>query len=148
MSIKQFDVTDVTAVNITFVSNRAHNVTDFNAISAAHFNAVQFHITHVTAFTARTITTLRTIAETVVTVIAAAIITIVELAARTAWWPTCGTSSGWCRRVPDARIGALTPESPPIGADGARGGARHRKFRHDPQWHRNPPFTPQFWGTT
>jgi hypothetical protein len=61
---KQLNVTDVTAADIAFISNRADDMTNFNTVITTHFNAVQFHFANVTTFTTRTIftTTLVTLA--------------------------------------------------------------------------------------
>src|SRR5476649_2360065 len=48
---EQLDVTDVTAADVAFVSNRANDVTNFNTIIATHFDAIQFHLASVTTFT-------------------------------------------------------------------------------------------------
>jgi hypothetical protein len=78
---EQLDVTDVTAADIAFVSDRANDMTNFNAVITAHFNAVQFHIANVTTLTLRTIFAIATRA-TVVTVATTleTIVTVAELA--------------------------------------------------------------------
>src|SRR5699024_10848834 len=79
---KQLDVTDVTAADVAFVSNRANDMTNFNTIIAAHFNAVQLHVTNITTFTTRTIFTVATRA-TVVTIARTTVITVTEFTFRT-----------------------------------------------------------------
>ena len=79
---KQLDVTDVTAADVAFVSNRTNDMTNFNTIIAAHFNAVQLHIANITTFTTRTIFTVTTRA-TVVTIARTTVITVTEFTFRT-----------------------------------------------------------------
>ncbi|CDA04009.1 uncharacterized protein BN745_00533 [Klebsiella variicola CAG:634] len=81
---EQLDVTDVTAADIAFVSDRANDMTNFNAVITAYFNAVQFHLANITTLTLRTIFTIATRA-TVITVATTleTVITIAELTLRT-----------------------------------------------------------------
>jgi hypothetical protein len=95
---EQLDVTDVTAADVAFVSDSANDVTNFNTIITAHFNAIQFHFASVTTLTTRTIftATLRTVSTrtTVVAIVTVAtafetLVTVTEFTLRTHrrfWW--------------------------------------------------------------
>jgi len=52
---EQLDVTDVTAADVAFVSDSANDVTNFNTIIAAYFDAVQLHFANITTFATWTI---------------------------------------------------------------------------------------------
>ncbi|MND70764.1 hypothetical protein D3C80_622780 [compost metagenome] len=76
---KQLDVTDVTAADVTFVSDRANDMTNFNAVITAHFNAVQLHFANVTALATWAIcATITAVWTCVTTTVAAAVVTVVE----------------------------------------------------------------------
>src|SRR5690606_5811449 len=83
---EQLDVTNVTAADIAFVSDRANDMTNFNTIITAHFNAVQLHIANVTTLATRTIFTIATTVSTWATIVAVTrttVITVTELTLRT-----------------------------------------------------------------
>ncbi|CCJ86707.1 hypothetical protein BN133_3084 [Cronobacter dublinensis 582] len=87
MRRKQLDVTNVTAADVAFVGDSADDVTNFDTIITAHFDAIQFHIAGVTTLTTRTIFTASTLG-TRATLVAVAttletIVTVAEFALRT-----------------------------------------------------------------
>ncbi|CCJ91075.1 hypothetical protein BN132_3003 [Cronobacter turicensis 564] len=88
MRREQLDVTNVTAADIAFVGDSAHDVTHFNAIITAHFDAIQFHIACFTTLTTRTLFAGTATLGTRATLVAVAtaletVIAIAELALRT-----------------------------------------------------------------
>ncbi|CCK04991.1 hypothetical protein BN129_3793 [Cronobacter sakazakii 701] len=80
MRREQLDVTNVTAADIAFVGDSAHDVTHFDAIITTHFDAVQFHIASVTTLATRTVFTVAVATRATIVTVATALETVIAIA--------------------------------------------------------------------
>ncbi len=79
---EQLDVADVAAADIAFISDSANDVTNFNAVITANFNAVQLHFANVATFATRTFAAFAVVTRfTRAAAVVTTIVTIAELTA-------------------------------------------------------------------